>query len=264
MMLRRELKSLLAHGAVRRAPAQGATMLIYHRVGGGSPDERDLTVDDFEAQLTVLAEHDVLSLDAAVDRIERRDDSPSVVLTFDDGFHDLYANAWPMMRARRLPFTVYLATAYVGGTMHWDGSTARAAGPALTWGQLEEMVASGLCTLGNHTHTHARPELVDDNELDTCSDEVERRLGVRPRHFAYTWGVPVPALEDSLRQRFRTAATGRLGRNAPGQDLHRLTRVPVRGSDPLAFFTAKLHGRLGPERCYQAIVSTAKLAGARA
>ena len=263
-MGRRELKSLLARSAVRQAPADGATILIYHRVGGGSPDERDLSIDDFEAQLAVLAAHDVLSLDAAVDRLDQCDGSPSVVITFDDGFRDVYENAWPLLKARQIPFTVYLATAYVGDTMHWDGSTARAAGPALTWQQLEEMVGSGLCTLGNHTHTHARPEVVDEAELDTCSSEVERRLGVRPRHFAYTWGVPVPTLEDALRQRFRTAATGRLGRNIPGQDLHRLTRVPVRGSDPLGFFTAKLHGRLGPERCDQAIVSTAKRAGARA
>ena len=42
--------------------------------------------------------------------------------------------------------------------MRWEGSTAREQGaPALTWDQLREMVDSGLCTVGNHTHTHVRP-----------------------------------------------------------------------------------------------------------
>jgi hypothetical protein len=34
--------------------------------------------------------------------------------------------------------------------------------------------------------------------------------------------------------------------------------VPVRASDPLPFFRAKLTGNLGPERAYARIVSTAK------
>ena len=261
--MRRRLKSLLAMGASQR-PAPGATILIYHRVGGGSPDERDLATHDFAQQLDVLAEHDVVSLDSALDRLADGDPSPSVVLTFDDGFADVHENAWPLLRERRLPFTLYLATAYVGATMHWDGSTARAAGPALSWEQLAEMAGSGLCTVGNHTHTHARPESLDAAELDTCSDIIERRLGVRPDHFAYTWGVPVPALAPAVRRRFRSACTGELGRNLPGQDPLALRRVPVRGSDPLPFFRAKLVGGLVPERTYRGIVATGKKVGARA
>jgi peptidoglycan/xylan/chitin deacetylase (PgdA/CDA1 family) len=239
-------------------------VLIYHRVGGGSPDERDLAVDDFARQLDELSRHEVVPLDEAVDRIEAGDDRPSVVLTFDDGFADVHEHAWPMLRERRLPFTLYLATGYVGGTMHWDGSTARAAGPALDWSQVLEMHRSGLCTVGNHTHRHVRPEQLDVRELDACSDAVEARLGHRPAHFAYPWGIPVPAMEAQLRTRFRSAVTGRLGRNGPGTDPLHLRRVPVRRSDPPEFFRAKLTGRLGPERAYATVVATAKRAGVRA
>jgi hypothetical protein len=126
------------------------------------------------------------------------------------------------------------------------------------------MVASGLCTVGNHTRTHARPEALTEAELDSCSDDLERHLLVRPRHFAYTWGIPVPEMEPALRARFRTAATGRLGRNQPGVDLLRLRRVPVRRTDPAQFFRAKLVGGLGPERAYAGIVAVAKKVGARA
>ncbi len=197
-------------------------------------------------------------------RLEHGDETPSVVLTFDDGFRDVFDNAWPMLRDRGLPFTIYLASAYVGGTMQWNGSTAKAAGPALTWDQLAEMVGSGLCTLGNHTHTHARPDALTEDELDRCSGEIERHLGVRPQHFTYPWGVSVPAMEPSLRRRFRSASTGQLGRNLPGTDLMRLRRIPVRRTDPIEFFRAKLVGGLGPERAYAGIVGAAKAVGARA
>ena len=261
--MRAAVKRMLALASGGRSP-HGATLLIYHRVGGGSPDERDLAEDAFRQQLDALAGVDVVGIDQALDRLERGDREPSTVLTFDDGFGDVYDNAWPLLRERSLPFTIYLSTAYVGGTMRWDGSTAKAAGPALTWSQLAEMVESGLCTVGNHTHTHVRPERLTAEELDHCSAEIHQRLGVTARHFAYCWGERVPRMEIELRSRFRSAATARVGRNLPGGDLMKLRRVPVRGSDPIEFFRAKLVGGLLPERSYGLIVAAAKKAGARA
>ncbi|NUU22909.1 MAG: polysaccharide deacetylase family protein, partial [Streptomycetaceae bacterium] len=248
--VRTSLKRQLARCAGRR-PGAGATVLIYHRVGGGTSDELDLPADEFARQMAALDDADVVPLDTALDRLDAADPTPSVVLTFDDGFADVYANAWPHLRDRRLPFTLYVATGMVGGTMHWEGSTGTSAGaPALTWEQLAEMYGSGLMTIGNHTRSHARPTALGTDELDAATEEIDKHLGTRPDHFAYTWGVPVPDMEHELRCRFRSAATGALGRNLPGADPIRLKRVPVRRTDPTAFFRAKLTGRLGPERAY--------------
>jgi peptidoglycan/xylan/chitin deacetylase (PgdA/CDA1 family) len=242
----------------------GVTLLIYHRVGGGSPEELDVTTDQFRRQVDALAEQPVVALDDAVSALDRGDTGHRVVLTFDDGFADVHENAWPLLRERGLPFTIYLTTAYVGGAMSWEGSTAREQGaPGLTWDQLREMVDSGLCTIGNHTHSHVRPERLTAAELDRCTELVDRELGVVPRHFAYTWGIPVPSLTPELSERFATCATGELGRNVPGYDPLGLARVPVRRTDPLPFFRAKLRGDLVPERLYGRIVETAKGAGIR-
>jgi hypothetical protein len=72
--------------------------------------------------------------------------------------------------------------------------------------------------------------------------------------------VPVNRLLAGVRARFASAATGALGRNHPGDDLHSLRRVPVRSSDPLPFFQAKLTGDLWAERSYGRIVDAAKAA----
>ena len=258
---RQRLKwAISAVGRLDRRPARGATLLTYHRVGGGTSDELDTPGEALTAQLDLLADgHQVVSLDDALDRLDEGDDTPAVVLTFDDGFADVFTEAWPLLRARQLPFTIYLTAGLVGGAMRWEGSAAASQGAAaLTWPQLTEMHGSGLCTVGNHTWDHAGPDAVDDEQLDRCSNEIERRLGVRPQHFAWTWGVGVPELEPSVRARFRSAATGDLGRNLPGTDRHALRRVPVRRTDPLSFFRAKLHGRLVAERTYASIVTAAK------
>jgi hypothetical protein len=242
----------------------GLRLLIYHRVGGGSPDERDTPAERFAEQVGVLSGQRVLALDAALDELDAGDDTPKIVLTFDDGFADVYEHAWPLLRDAGLPFVVYLASGYVGGQMHWEGSTAKAPGPALTWDQLGEMAASGLCTVGNHTHTHARPEALTTDELDRCTETIRAELGVTPAHFAYTWGIRVPEMEPALRARFRSSVTAELGVNHPGVDLHQLARIPVRGSDPPPFFRAKLAGSLRAERAYAGIVAAAKRVGMRA
>jgi hypothetical protein len=263
--LRRTLKRGLA---AARPPRQrratgGTTLLIYHRVGGRTPDERDLPKPEFEAQVEILRSHRVVALDVALDELAAGDDSPKVVLTFDDGFADVHTTAWPLLREAELPITLYVTTAYLDGVMHWPGSTSKHPGPALSWKQLEELAGHPLVTIGNHTHTHARPEALSAQEFDQCSELLETRLGVRPAHFCFTWGVPVPEARRLLAARFRSAATGHVGRNHPGQDLLALHRVPVRATDPLAFFQAKLSGDLRPEQTYERIVGAAKRIGLR-
>lgn len=258
---RRRVKKVLALGGAVGAPS-GATLLIYHRVGGGTRDELDLTPENLRAQLDILDGHDVLALDAALDRLDAGDDRPSIVLTFDDGFEDVFVNAWPLLKERRLPFTIYLTPGYIGRAMVWEGSTAGGVpGRGLSWDALAEMLDSGLLTIGNHTFSHVTPDRLSPAELDHCDEAIVAHLGVRPRHFTYPWGIAVPAMEDALRARFRSASTGELGRNLPGGDLMRLRRVPVRRTDPLSFFRAKVMGGLGPERAYASLVGMAKRGG---
>lgn len=259
--VRRAIKHGLAGAALPTAgrSARGATLLIYHRIGDGTPDELDLAAEAFDRQVEALTHHRVVSLDQALDGLDSGVAEPGVVLTFDDGFAGVYEHAWPRLRAAGLPFTIYVATAYIGGVMAWPGSTASGEpGQGLTWKQLEELAASPLVTIANHTHTHARPDQLSAEEVARCSEMLEHRLGVTPRHFAFTWGVPVPAAMPLLRERFRSAATGHLGRNLPDTDRWLLHRVPVRASDPLPFFRAKLTGGLGPERAYERLVQGAK------
>ena len=257
MRLRYTIKQGLA-AIGGKAPASGITVLIYHRVGGGSDDERDVPLRSFESQLGILSNYRIVSLDDALDGLDSGDRRHKVVITFDDGFGDVSEHAWPLLAARQMPFTLYLATAFIDGEMTWAGSTARGTGAGLTRSQLAKLAASPLCTIGNHTHTHARPELVDEAEIDRCSDVIESIAGSRPRHFAFTWGVAVPGLDEALRARFRSAATGVVGRNLPGCDYMRLRRIPVRSSDPPDFFAAKLRGNLFPERAYGALTRSAK------
>ncbi|MGH8930842.1 MAG: polysaccharide deacetylase family protein [Egibacteraceae bacterium] len=234
--------------------AQGVSLLAFHHIEGATEGE-------FARQISLLRDHDVVSLDAALDGLARGDRTHRVVLTFDGGSTGVYRHAWPLLEARRLPFTVYLVTAQANGQPHLGGSAAPALGPLLTWDQAKELSDSGLCTIGNSAGSHGHPERFTPDQLDLGAEEIERHVGVAPAHFAYPWSVPARGIEAALRMRFRSAATGRVGRNLPGDDPIQLKRIPVRETDPLDAVAAKLAGHLFAERAYASILNATTRVG---
>jgi peptidoglycan/xylan/chitin deacetylase (PgdA/CDA1 family) len=229
---------------LRRPPA-GLVVLAYHRVGRRSTVDVDLPLPAFEAQMAWLAATGrVVSLDQAVARLA--DGSPvedAVVLTFDDGTSDFAEVALPVLVAHRLPATIYVATRFVDeGLAFPDGGTP------VSWVGLADAVATGLVTVGSHTHGHRLLDRVDaataESELGRSVALIGDRLGVDARHFAYPKGLAgSPAADGVVRRRFTTAAVGGCHANVPGStDLHLLARSAVQVSDGWRWFERKVDG----------------------
>ena len=170
-----------------------------------------------------------------------------VVVTFDDGFRDFHDHALPLLVRHRVPALLYLATGLVQ-----DGGPPPTP-ESLSWSQLEEAVATGLVTVGSHTHSHVSlaraTEDRAEEEMRRSKELIEDRLGIPCRHFAYPWAVGSAPADRVARGLFDTVAwdawrTNRRG----GIDRHRLGRTPVLRNDGRMFFRAKVRGRLDAER----------------
>ena len=265
----RTIKTVAAVGDRVRPPATGVVVLIYHRVGGGSGTEVDLSPEAFDEQMAWLAaSRRVVSLDAAVDLLDppagRSTDSDSstepgtpgveppaddlVVVTFDDGTADLADVATPILERHGVPATVYLATQFVDQGLPFPDD-----GTPLSWAAVRDMAATGLVTFGSHTHGHLLldrlPPAQAADELDRSRTLIEHQVGAPARHFAYPKAVaPSPEVEPLVRERFRSAA---LGGNRPnpygGTDVHRLTRTAVQVSDGNEYFVRKARGGMALE-----------------
>lgn len=232
-------KAVFAAADLFLGPWPGPRILIYHQVGENSGRQMEVTREVFEAQLTWLVTHGtVVGLEEG---LQKRGDPASrsmFVISFDDGYADLYEVAFPLMEREGLPFTLYLSTEHVE-----TGQPRIHGGLPLTWDHVDKMAQSGLMTLGSHTHSHrdlrhASMDQVED-ELDRCDELISKRVGISARHFAYPWGYWSPLADVAVRRRYASAVLGGGGPITASTDRYLVHRLPIQRSDGLFFFRRK-------------------------
>jgi peptidoglycan/xylan/chitin deacetylase (PgdA/CDA1 family) len=244
--LRTAAKLAFTAGDVLFPTPTGPRLLIYHQIGAGSGLQMDMAVDDFGWQLDWLAANrDVVDLDAAVAHWNEAGSDRLTVLTFDDGYLSVYTTAFPMLREREMPFTLYLATRMIEEK---SPSSEIQVDQPLTWEMVREMQASGLVEIGAHTHSHCDLRTIDAAEIESefkkCDDLIAANTGVVPRHFAYPWGYWSPQADVLVQERYATAVLGAPVNREPEPLPHRLHRFPVQLSDARMFFERRLSGGL--------------------
>jgi len=236
---------------VRPPPADGVVVLLYHRVGGRAQSEIDMPLDLFEEQIAALAASGAAgTLDDAIEHLAgRHPGGPRVVVTFDDGTDDVVDIAVPILARHGVPAVLYVATDFVERGQHWPQN-----GRPASWAGLADALATGVLTIGSHTHTHALLDRLPadevEHELDRSIGLIEERLGTTPRHFAYPKALlGSAAAQAAVRERFASAAVAGCRANRLGAtDLWRLARSPIQVSDGMRFFTRKLAGGMALEQ----------------
>ncbi|WP_157269375.1 polysaccharide deacetylase family protein [Azohydromonas aeria] len=230
---------------VRADGYQTVPILCYHRFGPGS-GKMVVSSASFAAQLDWLQRNDyhVIRLGQLVDYLEGRAALPrrSVVITIDDGYASVYRHAFPLLRQRGLPVTLFVYTDFIGS-----------GGEALSWSQLAEMAGSGLVDVQAHSKSHRnlidRPtgqseeayRRVLEQEARVPRELLERRLPVQVRHYALPYGDANEAVLEVLsRQQYRLAVTVNPGGNAFFAQPLMLRRTMIFGDHDLDDFRAKL------------------------
>ncbi|MGH8936858.1 MAG: polysaccharide deacetylase family protein [Acidimicrobiia bacterium] len=240
-MARKGAKLLFTLADLPRSPRPGPRILIYHQIEAGLGRQMEVGLRAFRRQLDWIERHGrIVPLEAALAQRARPEADALFVLTFDDGYEDMFRLAFPILRERAFPFTLYLTT----GSMESGGAGDAPEGARpLSWDQVGEMLASGLVTIGAHTHGHpdlrALAEEAIAQELDRSDELIERHIGLRPRHFAYPKGYWTAPAEPLVRERYASAVLG-AGPPVTGEtDPYRVHRIPVQRSDGVFFFTRK-------------------------
>lgn len=232
-------------------------ILVYHHVKREWPDDfqqRTITVTaaDFEAQLARLRDEGYrsISLSELGNALLYGLPLPPkpVVLTFDDGYDDMFTVALPLLQKYRTVGSFGLITSYVGKPGY------------LTWDQVGAMKDAGM-EMVSHTVTHANlGALAADavrKEIAESRATLEEELGAPMQTMIYPYGEPFAhgnvgqqqaVLEMMEQEGYAIGVTNPLPNEAPKieQDASRpyeLRRVMVSGGLPLNRFAARLEGR---------------------
>jgi len=173
--------------------SQAAVVLQYHHVATATPASTSTSPERFSMHLDVLDEagFDVVPLQELVNTLRRGEPLPdrTAAITFDDGYISIYDTAWPMLKAKGWPFTVFINT-----EPHDQGRPL-----FMNWDQLRELHDGG-ATIANHTVSH--PYLLqrrpgDDDaawrawvrdEITTAQQRIEAEIGQTVMLFAYPYG----------------------------------------------------------------------------
>jgi peptidoglycan/xylan/chitin deacetylase (PgdA/CDA1 family) len=221
--------------ALARRVRRGGAILCYHNVVASSHRAGDLAahmpVAEFARQLAwLLRHHDVIPLMEFVGRV--RDGRPIkrlLALTFDDAYSGVLKHAWPLLRQRGVPATVFIPTDFIGGGegFWWDHPAIvrtatpaqrekwigelRGDGPAILrdagahsppglapeqlpamWDAIRLAAAEGL-SLGVHSATHRNITRLSAGELrrETVDsrDVIAAHTGIQAETFAFPYGI---------------------------------------------------------------------------
>jgi len=219
-------------------------ILLYHAVGGPAGDAYAVTPDRFAAHMDAVAASGRRPLTIGGLARERPLPADALVVTFDDGMADFAAHAWPLLRDRGLPVTLYVTSGLVGG--RHEGR------PMLTWAQLAELRDAGV-EIGAHGRRHVALDLLTLDaaacELVNAKLELEDRLQVPVDTCAYPHGHHTTAVKRlAAAAGYRSACAVKNALSHPYDDPFALARVTVTPGTDVDALLAGRGAPLAPSR----------------
>lgn len=211
-------------------PADGVLILEYHQVTDSprpGADPYTISTQEFTDHLDYLRREGYETITmrdyAKAMKGEYALPDKAVVLTFDDGYDNVYTEAVPRLKERGMTGVVYV----VANDADHD--------KYMTWQQIADLDASGI-EIGSHTANHLpltglSPETQRD-EIRLSKLLIEWKSLKHSIHsFSYPNGEYAPELFDILKEEdYYTAVTGEAGRNTPDTNPYALKRVVVSAS----------------------------------
>jgi peptidoglycan/xylan/chitin deacetylase (PgdA/CDA1 family) len=253
-----------------------ACIFYYHRVADvGFVDSRvddwNVTPSQFARQIATLARFaEIVPLRDLHRRLENCASmaKPLVSLTFDDGYANFYSEVLPILKRYEAPATAFVVTSTIGNVEpmpfdHWaNRNLARvqaAAWRPLNWQELDACVASGLVTVGAHSHRHLRgsqckPDQIAE-EVGKAREILRGRLGeANSLQYAYPYGntklgdVSLEYISAVRAAGYELAVTTDLGLVDATTDHYSLPRLEAHMLDSAGVLKAKATGALFPYR----------------
>ncbi len=221
-------------GAYATGQNASAVNLLYHHVSDRTPAITSISPDKFNDHLTYLSENNfhILPLAEVVSSLQSGKPLPdrSITISFDDAYLSIYTTAFPLLKARGFPFTIFVATNLIGTNPNLY----------LNWEQIKEMVDQGV-TIANHTQSHlhllrrvegeSKTQWLSriTNEIKAAQKIIESNIGETPLLFAYPYGEYDRDILNLVQQLGYSGFGQQSGAMGSQSDFLTLPRFPLAG-----------------------------------
>ncbi len=230
------------------APSYAATpatpqvpILMYHYIRNDQnprdPVGENLSVAPalFAQQMQYLSSHGYtpITLDklAAIFAGKAHAPAKPIVLTFDDGYKDLFTAAFPVLKRYGFHAVSFVITGFVG----WHGY--------VSWEDIKHMQASGLISFEAHTVHHIYLPAVSYqqalDELITSKETLQAETGSPVNFLAYPDGATDATVESAVQKAGYVGALGTWFAKATGIS-YDMPRVRIPGGISLADFELRI------------------------
>jgi peptidoglycan/xylan/chitin deacetylase (PgdA/CDA1 family) len=217
---------------------QAAVVVAFHRIQEAPPsDGLSIGLDMFERLCRFFARRfQVVPLTEIVRRLEQgRPLRRHLAITFDDGYHDNFVNAMPVLEALSLPATFFVVSDWIGtDVVPWWDREAGVRHPLMTWDEVDALQRKGF-EIGAHTRTHVDLGRTGGSqaweEIAGARRILEQRFGAPVELFAYPFGGREHLAESNRRlvrqAGFRCCCSCYGGLTTAGTDPFHLRRVAI-------------------------------------
>lgn len=180
-------------------------VLMYHHIVNGTREGDRSCVHTKEEFIHTISRleaesYEFVSIEKIITPLLRRSKQKKLVtVTFDDVSSDFLVNAYPFLKEKKIPFTLFIAICFV----NQDGF--------LSEEQILELAKDPLCTIGAHTLTHSMLRKSNNSleELKQSKDYLEKLTGCRVDYLAYPYGkhssVSMRVMNEAKKTGFKRA-----------------------------------------------------------
>ncbi len=227
-------------------------VLLYHSIGPGRLPTRTSPAR-FLSHMRYLTVHGYKTLTCAeYEAWARGAGDPGtkpVLITFDDGVASQFTHALPILQRFGLHAVTFVITEKVNGPAAnpADQSACGTAEAYLRWHEIDRMVASGVCEVHSHSHTHVRWDALHPDaaglaralEVDLAASRallLDRVGSTDLGHLAWPWGRSSDEMRALARRKgFRFQYTVKYDFNTPATPLDQINRLCMDGKSLVAF-----------------------------
>lgn len=227
---------------------QRAAIVMYHSFTLGGFESVAPHVLRWQLEL-IRESYVVVPLARLVAALANREPTDRMVaLTVEDGYEDFFTVAYPILRELRLPATLFVPTAFIGGHSDWYAEPRPRLPIAAA--HLLRGVDPDLVTIGSHSVHHRPltkvPRTTLETEIRRSKTDLESVVGAPVTLFSYPFGGRSSFTADAVHALraagFVAAVTTRWETYSSNRELLTLPRISFGENDGPEEVRAKLAG----------------------